>query len=181
MRSLTSLEPADFRELSCPWCGSTPGDASAGFKVSRGGRTIGMIAVSPPDRGRDLCPPRSVVLTQLWVAPADLGEHVGTQLLQRLCAHLVSQRVRCLVAYGRPGRPDCGHPPAGWLEQQGFAEHIAGVQWRLDLRRTARVPEWARGARRWASGLRLAPDGGATSALVGTRNGARRPKPTDAE
>ena len=45
------------------------------------------------------------------------------------CALLVAEGGRCLIAYGTPGRPDCAHLPAGWLERVGFKEHVGGVQW----------------------------------------------------
>nr|NLI49422.1 GNAT family N-acetyltransferase [Propionibacterium sp.] len=136
MRSLVPLHRADLATLACPWCGAVPTRGDRGFAVVREGRAIGALVLAPGDRDRDLCPPGASVIERLWVAPADLGEHVGTQLVQRACALLVAERARCLVAYGTRGRPDCGHLPAAFLDAVGFSEHVDGVQWRIDLRRT---------------------------------------------
>ena len=146
MRTLIPLESRDLIELRCPWCGRTPPRGTAGYKAVRGGKTIGTAVIAPPVQGSDLCPPGSVVLTQLWVHPDDVFEHVGSQLVQRLCAHLVARDMRFLVAYGATGPVDCAHLAAGWLERAGFVEHAGGTQWRIDLRRTVPGLGLVRGA-----------------------------------
>lgn len=136
MRSLLPLGPGELKTLACPWCGRTPERGDRGFKAVRDGRTIGVLVLAQADRERDLCPPGASVIERLWVAPDDVGEHIGTQLVQRACALLVAERGRCLVAYGTAHRPDCGHLPASWLAEVGFVEHVGGVQWRIELSRT---------------------------------------------
>ena len=136
MRSLVALGAGEIKTLACPWCGRTPDRGDRGFRAVRDGRTIGVLVLGAADRERDLCPPGASVIERLWVAPEDVGEHVGTQLVQRACALLVAERGRCLVAYGTAGRPDCEHLPASWLADAGFVEHVGGVQWRIELSRT---------------------------------------------
>lgn len=146
MRSIIPLGPREVAALACPWCGTAPDRGERGYLVAREGRPLGAIVLAPSDRDRDLCPPGASVIERLWVAPSDVGEHVGTQLVQRACAVLVAERARCLVAYGTRGRPDCGHLPAGFLDAAGFREHVDGVQWRIELRRTLAVPPLVRDA-----------------------------------
>lgn len=141
MRSLIPLETRELRELSCPWCGRTPERGVAGFKVVRDGWTLGAIVLARVEPERDLCPPSALVIERLWVIPDDVRERVGSQLVERACAHVVAQRGRCLIAYGARGRPDCGHLPVAWLERVGFAEHVGGAQWRIELKRTLPVLE----------------------------------------
>ncbi len=146
MRSLVTVGPHDLAGLVCPWCGAVPERGDRGFLIAREGRPIGAVVLAAADRDRDLCPPGASVIERLWVAPTDVGEHVGTQLIQRACALLVGERARCLVAYGTRGRPDCAHLPAGFLDAVGFREHVGGVQWRIELRRTVAVPPLIRDA-----------------------------------
>ncbi|HQD60447.1 MAG TPA: hypothetical protein PLS37_04410 [Propioniciclava tarda] len=141
MRTLVTLAPSDVAALACPWCGRCPDAAQRGLAVVRDGRTVGVLVLGAADAERDLCPPGASVIERLWVNPDDVGEHIGTQLVQRACALLVAEGGRCLIAYGTPGRPDCAHLPAGWLERVGFKEHVGGVQWRIELRRTVPVAE----------------------------------------
>jgi GNAT superfamily N-acetyltransferase len=136
MRSLQSLGPREATSVVCPWCGRTPTRGERGVQAVREGRTLGVLILAAGDPERDLCPPGASVIERLWVAPEDVGEHVGTQLLQRACAQLVSEGARWLVANGTTGRPDCGRLPAGWLAKAGFVEHVRGSQWRIELRRT---------------------------------------------
>lgn len=139
MRTVLPLSAAEASRLACPWCGQARDRGVQGFKTVREGRTIGALVLAPAHPDRDLCPPGSTVIEALWVAPDDLGEHVGTQLVQRACGLLTTQRSRHLIAYGASGRPDCSHLPSNWLAHVGFVEHVDGVQWRIDLRRTLPV------------------------------------------
>ncbi len=141
MRNLVPLEARELRELVCPWCGRTPERGTSGFKVVRDGRTLGAIVLAAAEQERDLCPPGAFVVDRLWVSPGDVREHVGSQLVQRACAQLTSQRARCLIALGTRGRPDCAHLPASWLERAGFAKHGGGAQWRIEFKRTLPVLE----------------------------------------
>ena len=153
MRTLAPLTPAEITGLVCPWCGRAPERGERGFKAVRNGRTIGAVVLAAALRDRDLCPPGTYVIERLWVHPDDVGEHVGTQLVQRACSLLVADRGRILVAYGTDGVPDCAHLPASWLASAGFAEHVDGVQWRIDLRRTLPLAGLARDAAAMASRL----------------------------
>lgn len=152
MRSVQPAEPSELRTLACPRCGRTPQSATLGFKVVRDRTVIGFIAVAPSD-AVGVLPVGSMVVEQLWVHPADVGELVGTQLVQRAAGVLHARGVRCLVAKGTRGASDCRHLPGSWLERVGFAEAVRGVQWRLDLRRTIPVRDAVRAA--WASLGRL--------------------------
>ena len=145
MRSLVALDSHDLRALACPWCGRTPQGASGGFKAVRDGRVVGVVAFAPGSELGGMYPAQSVVVLQLWVRREDLGELIGTQLVQQLAARAVARKVRSVVAHGTRGVPDCRHLPADWLEARGFVECVTGTQWRLDLRRTIRVPEAVRG------------------------------------
>lgn len=151
MRSIVALGPGDSRALVCPWCGRTPERGDRAFATVRDGRTIGALVLASAVPERDLCPPGASVIERLWVAPEDVGENVGTQLVQRACAVLVGERARYLLAYGTPGRPDCGHLPASWLAEVGFAEHVDGVQWRIELTRTLPLASLVRDAAAQAS------------------------------
>jgi hypothetical protein len=144
MRSLVALDSHDLRALACPWCGRTPQGASGGFKAVRDGRVVGVVAFAPGSELGGMYPAQSVVVLQLWVRREDLGELIGTQLVQRLAA-AAPARTRCVVAGGTHGAGDCRHLPAAWLERQGFVEAVTGAQWKLDLRRTVRVPDAVRG------------------------------------
>lgn len=161
MRTLLPLTSSDVAGLACPWCGALPTRGQRGFQVVREGRPIGAVVLAPSDRDRDLCPPGASVIERLWVAPQDVGEHVGTQLVQRACALLAAERARCLIAYGTRGRPDCAHLPADFLDAVGFREHVDGVQWRIELRRT----------------LPLAPLRDAAGAALRLVRGSGRPLP----
>lgn len=144
MRTLQPLEAHELGTLACPWCGRVATRASLGFKVTRGSDVLGAITVAPPEGEVGLCPQASLLITSLWVREGDQLEHIGTQLVQRAAAHALGRSVRCLVVGGSHGVPSCTRPPAGWLEHVGFVEHVAGVQWRLDLRRTAPITGWLR-------------------------------------
>lgn len=161
MRSLAPLDTRDLGGLACPWCGRAPERGSRGFKAVRDGRILGVIVLAPSLGERDLCPPGASVIEQLWVDPAEVGEHVGTQLVHRACALLAAERARCLVAYGTYGRPDCAHLPAAFLAATGFREHVGGVQWRIELRRTLpvlpAVADAGRAVLRWVRGERPLP------------------------
>lgn len=161
MRSVVPLTPHELRGLTCPWCGRTPGAATAGFKVLRDRTVLGAIAVAPSHGQAGLCPSSAAVVEQLWVRREDVGELIGTQLVQRAAGQAVAQGARCLVARGTRGVPDCRHLPGGWLDRVGFVEHVAGVQWRLEFRRTATILDAVRGvtdaAARLARGGRPAP------------------------
>lgn len=146
MRSLVPLDSRDLRHLACPWCGRTPPRATLGFKAVRDGVVVGMLAAAPAsDGGMD--PVDSVVVVQMWVRRQDVGELIGTQLVHRLAAVARDRRVRCVVAPGTRGVPDCGHLPADFLAGLGFTEAVAGTRWRLDLRRTVPVAGLVRAAR----------------------------------
>lgn len=136
MRSMQPMDAADLATLSCPWCGRVRSGGTAGFKVVRDKVVLGAIVLAPHAGEVGLCPAGSVVVKALWVRPEEVGEHVGTQLVERAAAHLRAGHARCLVSAGSRGPGDCAHPPGSWLEHVGFVEHVAGVQWRLDLRRT---------------------------------------------
>lgn len=152
MRSVQPADPADLRGLRCPVCGSRAASATLGFKAVRDREVIGFIAVAPSDV-LGMLPRGAMVVEQLWVRPDDVGELVGTQLVQRAAGVLVARRVVCLVARGTRGRADCGHLPGGWLEHEGFVEQVRGAQWRLDLRRTLPVTDAVRSA--WSAVGRL--------------------------
>lgn len=145
MRSLVPLDSHDLRELACPWCGRTPQRATFGLKAVRGSAVVGLVAAAPASELGGFYPPGSVVVVQMWVRPEDLGELIGTQLVQRLAATVAPRRGRCLVAGGTRGASDCRHLPAAWLEGLGFVESVRGVQWRLDLRGAIRAPEALKG------------------------------------
>lgn len=162
MRSLVAVDSNDLATLQCPWCGRPAPRSAFGFKVVRDGEVIGLATCSPADQLGGLYPVASVVITQLWVRPDDVGELVGSQLVQRAAAVVVgTRRLRYLVAGGTHGPSDCRHLPARFLAALGFTESVPGVQWRLDLRRTARVKQAMRSA----------------SALMGRLLDGRRPAP----
>ncbi len=143
MRSIQPLDGDDLRALACPWCGRPPVGASLGFKVVRERSVVGAIVLGEPVDA--VCPPRSLAVKQVWVAPGDVRELIGTQLVHRAAGQLKARGVRCVVSGGTAGVPDCSHPPADFLATVGFVEHVRGVQWRLDLRRTVPVLDAARG------------------------------------
>lgn len=163
MRSLVALDSTDLATLACPSCGRRAPRSEFGVKVVRDGVEIGAVTCSSSDRLGGLYPVSSVVITQLWVRPDDVGELVGSQLVQRVAALVAERRVRYLVAGGTHGVPDCRHLPSGFLTALGFTETVPGVQWRLDLRRTARVSRAVRSASAWVEqlleGRRPAPAG----------------------
>ncbi|MDO5533565.1 MAG: hypothetical protein Q4F65_02800 [Propionibacteriaceae bacterium] len=144
MRSLVALDSVDLRTLACPWCGRTPHGATGGFKAVRDGEVVGALAFAPGSDLGGMYPATSVVVLQLWVRREDLGELIGTQLVHRLAA-AAPPRIRCVIAGGTHGAGDCRHLPAPWLEGRGFDEAVVGAQWKLDLRRTVRVPGLVRG------------------------------------
>lgn len=144
MRALEPLDTHDLRTLACPTCGRTPVGATLGFKALRDGVVIGVLAASPASELGGFFPQGSVVITQMWVRDADVREMVGSQLVHRTAAVLGARKVRTIVASGTRGRPDCRHLPAGFLEKLSFVEFVPGIQWKLDLRRTVRVPELVR-------------------------------------
>lgn len=144
MRSLVPLDSRDLRDLACPWCGRTPQGATGGLKAVRGGAVVGAVAVASASELGGMYPAGSVVIVQLWVRREDLGELIGTQLVHRLAASL-PRRTKFLVVGGTRGAGDCRHLPAAWLEGRGFTECVKGAQWKLDLRRTVRVPGVVRG------------------------------------
>lgn len=146
MRSLQALDGHDLRTLACPWCGRTPGEATFGLKAVRDGEAVGLLALREADEG-GVDRAGSVLVCQLWVHPEHAGELVGTQLVHRAVAHLDERHVRTLVAPGTHGVPDCAHAPGAFWERLGFVEAVAGRRWRLDLRRTVRVPDLVRGVR----------------------------------
>ena len=115
MRSLVELDSHDLRELACPWCGRTPRGASGGFKAVREGRVVGALAFAAGADLGGMYPANSIVVLQLWVRREDLGELIGTQLVQRLAA-AAPQRTRCVIAAGTHRAGDCRRLPAAWLE-----------------------------------------------------------------
>ncbi|WP_342372639.1 hypothetical protein PCC79_00125 [Propioniciclava soli] len=145
MRSLVRLDSVDLRALACPWCGRTPRGALFGWKAVRDGAVVGAVACAPASQVGDVHPPGSVVIVQMWVRQPDLGELIGTQLIQRLAAAEGARRVRRIIAPGTLGTPDCAHLPGVWLEGRGFVECVRGKQWKLDLRSTVRVQDAVRG------------------------------------
>ena len=169
MRSLVALASADLVTLTCPSCGRRAPRSEFGIKVVRDGEVIGVAVCSPADQLGGLYPVSSVVITQLWVRPDDVGELVGSQLVQRVAALVAERRVRFVVAGGTHGVPDCRHLPAGFLAALGFIESVPGVQWRLDLRRAAKVSRAVRSAsalvERLLDGRRPAPAGRTTAAV----------------
>ncbi|MFP5415593.1 MAG: hypothetical protein ACLGHZ_01740 [Actinomycetes bacterium] len=146
MRSLVPLDSSDLQDLACPWCGRTPQRATLGFKAVRGAHVVGLLAAAPASELGGFHPNGSVVVVQAWVRQEDLGELIGSQLVHRLAAVLDDRHVRCIVAPGTYGVPDCRHLPGAFLDRLGFVEFVAGSQWRLDLHRTVRVPEAVRTA-----------------------------------
>lgn len=147
MRNLLPLTGTDLSSLTCPWCGRAPSTATIGLKVMRGGTVIGLVAAAPASELGGLYPSGAVVTTQAWVRPEDLGEGVGSQMIHRLARQLTQREnrgVRCLVAPGTRGEPDCRHLPGAFLDGLGFEEYVTGAQWRLDLRRTIPVPDAVR-------------------------------------
>ncbi len=148
MRQLLGLDGHDLTGLPCPWCGRTPQPATSGLKAVRDGAVVGMVGWAAAGSLGGLYPTGSVVVTQLWVRREDLGELIGSQLVQRAAGVVSGRRgVRCLVAPGTLGVPDCHHLPADWLEARGFAESVRGSQWRLDLGGAIRLPD----ALRWTA------------------------------
>lgn len=145
MRSLVALDSVDLRTLACPWCGRVPQGATFGWKAVRDGEVVGVLAAAPASALGGPYPQGSVVVVQAWVRRQDVRELIGTQLVHRAAAALTSRRVRCIVAPGTFGVPDCRHLPGPFLAKLGFAESIAGRQWRMDLRRTVRVTSLVRG------------------------------------
>lgn len=172
MRLLDAMDSADFATLTCPSCGRGAPRSAFGFKVVVDGTVVGMAACSLADQLGGLYPVSSVVITQLWVRPEDVGGLVGSRLVHRIAAAVGIRRVRYVVASGTRGVPDCRHLPAGFLDALGFSESVPGVQWRLDLKRTARVARAVRSASalvgRLLEGRRLEPAGRA-SQRVGWR------------
>lgn len=152
MRSILVAEPADLRGLACPVCGGVPAAAEMGFKVVRDREVIGFVACASSE-ALGLLPRGALAIDQLWVCPDDVGELVGTQLVQRVAGYAHTRGVRFLVARGTHGHADCRRLPGTWLERVGFVENVRGVQWRLDLRRTVVVPDALRAA--WSSVERL--------------------------
>jgi hypothetical protein len=142
MRSVVQLDASQVRQTVCPWCGKQPRRAAGGFEVRRDGKLLGVIGFAPSNDEAGHTPAGSAMITVLWVHPYELGEHVGTQLLQRLAWHLRASGYRYLVSSGSGRNPTCDRPPAEWLQGRGFTEHVAGLQWRLDLRRTAPAWRW---------------------------------------
>ena len=145
MRSLVPLDSRDLATRACPWCGRTPRGASGGFKAVREGRVVGALAFAAGADLGGMYPANSIVVLQLWVRREDLGELIGTQLVQRLAA-AAPQRTRCVIAAGTHRAGDCCRLPAAWLEGRGFVEAVVGAQWKLDLRRTVPVTGVVRGA-----------------------------------
>lgn len=139
MRALIALDSHDLTSLACPVCGRHVPRSAFGIKVVRDGHVVGLAACSPADQLGGLYPVSSMVITQLWVGPADVRELIGSQLVHRLAAISLRGRVRYLVCGGTHGEPDCRHLPAGFLDAVGFTESVPGVQWRLDLRRTTPI------------------------------------------
>lgn len=147
MRRVVPMDSVDLKELVCPWCGRSPGVSMFGLKTVRDGEVIGMIGAAESDALGSFYPRASAVITQLWVRQDDLGELVGTQLVQALAGRLTQRRhLRCMVAHGAQTAPSCQKLPADWLEDRGFTAAQARGQWRLDLRRTVRVPDPVRAA-----------------------------------
>lgn len=144
MRSVQQVDASEVRVVACPYCGRTPRRASGGFKVVRDKKLIGLIGYAPARDELGHAPSGSAVITVLWVNPNDVGEHVGTQLVQRVAWQLRASGVKCLIASGTRGVPTCERLPADWLESVGFNEHVSGVQWRMDLRNTLPVWSWLR-------------------------------------
>ena len=162
MRSQVALDSRDLATVVCPWCGRGAPRSSFGFKVLRDDEVVGMLACSASEELGGFYPVSSVVITQLWVRPDDVGELVGSQLVQRLAAVVLPGRVRYVVAGGTHGASDCRHLPSGFLDALGFVESVPGVQWRLDLRRTSWVMRAARQLAAWVErlpGRRPAPAG----------------------
>lgn len=141
MRSLMALDSHDLHALACPWCGRTPQGATGGFKAVRDGQVVGVLAFASADELGGMYPTGSVVIVQVWIRREDVRELIGTQLVHRAAAVLTTRRVRCIVAPGTFGTPDCRHLPGAFLDKLGFVESIAGRQWRLDLRRTVLAPD----------------------------------------
>ncbi|WP_282006139.1 hypothetical protein [Propioniciclava sinopodophylli] len=145
MRSLVALDSVDLRTLACPWCGRVPQGATFGWKAVRDGAVVGVLAAAPASELGGPYPQGAVVVVQAWVRREDVRELIGTQLVHRAAAALTTRGVSCLVAPGTFGVPDCRHLPGAFLDKLGFTESVAGRQWRIDLRRTLRVPEAVRG------------------------------------
>ena len=121
MRSIVALGPAEARALVCPWCGRTPERGDRAFKVVRDGVTIGALVLASAVTERDLCPPGASVIERLWVAPADVGENVGTQLVQRACAVLVvpAGRVPPVPVVTAPPQPQVRYHKSISARQRG--------------------------------------------------------------
>lgn len=172
MRSLLPLDANDLRALACPTCGRTPVGASFGFKAVREGVIVGALAGAPASELGGFYPRDAVVITQEWVRSDDERELIGTQLVQRAAGLLVGHRVRCLVAGGTRGVPDCAHLPAAFLERLGFVEFVPGSQWRLDLGRTVKVPDAVAALADWLAGL-IGPGRAAPARRAATTAGQR--------
>ncbi len=140
MRSVQRLDGHQVKLSVCPWCGCHPRRAAAGLQIVRDRKVIGLIGYANARNDAGHSPSGFAVVTVLWVDPEEVGEHVGSQLLQRLAWELRADGYRILMSPGTRGVPNCSRPPAEWLEGVGFTEHVTGLQWRLDLRRT--VPAW---------------------------------------
>ena len=115
MRSVQQVDASEVRVVACPYCGRTPRRASGGFKVVRDKKLIGLIGYAPARDELGHAPSGSAVITVLWVNPNDVGEHVGTQLVQRVAWQLRASGVKCLIASGTRGVPTCERLPADWL------------------------------------------------------------------
>lgn len=142
MRSIQPLAAAEVRATVCPWCGQTPRRATAGVAIRRDAGILGVIGYAPARDDLGHCPPGAALITTWWVHPDEVGEHVGTQLFQRMAGQLRAAGVRCVIAAGTRGVPTCNRLPASWLEHMGFIEHVVDRQWRFDLRRTVPVLDW---------------------------------------
>lgn len=143
MRSIVALDAAELSRMRCPYCGRSADPGAAGFRAVKDGRTLGVLTFAQADR--DLGPAGSFVVDQLWVAEGETGERVATHLLQKVCARLTGERARFLIAFGTSARSDCHRLPAGWLQAVGFRDHVAGAQWRLELRQTLPLASALRG------------------------------------
>ncbi len=133
---------AELPELPCPYCGrvlgtDTPWAASAatlwgwcGARLVVGDEVAGLLLVGPMEDATQ------AMVMSAWVSPDHVGVGHGRQLVQRVAAGLVEQRVRAVFAQGSNTHVRCSAPPRDFLRAVGFTRGLDERLWRLELDRT---------------------------------------------
>ena len=134
---------AELPELPCPYCGrvlgtDTPWAASAatlwgwcGARLVVGDEVAGLLLVGPMEDATQ------AMVMSAWVSPDHVGVGHGRQLVQRVAAGLVEQRVRAVFAQGSNTHVRCSAPPRDFLRAVGFTRGLDERLWRLELDRSA--------------------------------------------